>query len=250
MKQVIVTTSWDDGHKLDLRLAKLLKKYGIAGTFYIAPECREIPWALRLSGQEIKALYEDFEIGSHTMTHPVLTNVGRRECAAELAESKQFLEDLLGKQITSFCYPRGAYTKEIAAQVKQAGYHYARTVLDYDFDVPANEFEAGTSIETHRFPIPRLFRFLQDLGRFCQWRPLMMLKNFGWEKRAKTMFDKVKDNGGVFHLWGHSWVIENERGWDKLELVLKYIHGHKDVMYLTNAELSKIKGQARKGQAR
>lgn len=32
-KQIIVTTSWDDGHKLDLKLAKLLEKHEIRGTF-------------------------------------------------------------------------------------------------------------------------------------------------------------------------------------------------------------------------
>ena len=37
----IVTTSWDDGHKLDLKLAKLLKKYGVPATFYIAPNNRQ-----------------------------------------------------------------------------------------------------------------------------------------------------------------------------------------------------------------
>ena len=31
----IVTTSWDDGNKLDLKLAALLDKYGLVGTFYI-----------------------------------------------------------------------------------------------------------------------------------------------------------------------------------------------------------------------
>jgi hypothetical protein len=34
---IYVTTSWDDGHKLDMKLAVLLKKYGIKGTFYICP---------------------------------------------------------------------------------------------------------------------------------------------------------------------------------------------------------------------
>jgi len=36
MKKVIVTTSWDDGHLLDLRLAQLLQDAGLKGTFYIS----------------------------------------------------------------------------------------------------------------------------------------------------------------------------------------------------------------------
>ena len=52
------------------------------------------------------------------------------------------------------------------------------------------------------------------------------------------MFDEVLVYGGVFHLWGHSWAIENERGWDKVEAVFDYIHGHDEVLYLTNSELA------------
>ena len=35
MSKLIVTTSWDDGSRLDLKLAELLEKYGISGTFYV-----------------------------------------------------------------------------------------------------------------------------------------------------------------------------------------------------------------------
>ena len=41
MKQTYITTSWDDGHPLDLRVAELLTKYGLHGTFYIPKAARE-----------------------------------------------------------------------------------------------------------------------------------------------------------------------------------------------------------------
>jgi peptidoglycan/xylan/chitin deacetylase (PgdA/CDA1 family) len=41
MNKVTVTTSWDDGHILDVKLSELLKKYNLKGTFYIAPKNRE-----------------------------------------------------------------------------------------------------------------------------------------------------------------------------------------------------------------
>ena len=34
-EKTLATTSWVDGHKLEIRLVALLKKYGIKGTFYI-----------------------------------------------------------------------------------------------------------------------------------------------------------------------------------------------------------------------
>ena len=39
--RVIVTTSWDDGHPLDLKVADILSEFGIQGTFYVAPYNRE-----------------------------------------------------------------------------------------------------------------------------------------------------------------------------------------------------------------
>jgi hypothetical protein len=33
-----ITTSWDDGHPSDLRLADLLHKHSLRGTFYVPPE--------------------------------------------------------------------------------------------------------------------------------------------------------------------------------------------------------------------
>lgn len=243
MKRVIVTTSWDDGHILDKRLATLLKKYGIAGTFYIAPHNRELKPSMLLTKKEILNLSKDFEIGSHTMSHHVMPDLTDEECAIEIEDSKKYLEALTGTEITSFCYPRGAYTKQIARQVQQAGYLYARTVKEYDFGATKSWLEAGTSIETHRLPIPRLGPSFMEIARFCGGKPLKTLLNLSWERRAKTMFDMVRQHGGVFHLWGHSWAIENERGWKKVESVLDYIHGHTDVSYLTNAELAQIKGQ-------
>ena len=35
MKKIIITTSWDDGHRLDLKLKNLLLKYNIPATFYV-----------------------------------------------------------------------------------------------------------------------------------------------------------------------------------------------------------------------
>ena len=74
-KKLLVTTSWDDGHKLDIRLAALLKKYGIKGTFYICPQDHEFKNEDLLSTQDILTISKDFEIGGHTITHPYLTKI-------------------------------------------------------------------------------------------------------------------------------------------------------------------------------
>src|SRR5215475_6402536 len=42
------------------------------------------------------------EIGSHTLTHPILTNVGDERLRRELSDSKSRLEEILGRQVNQF----------------------------------------------------------------------------------------------------------------------------------------------------
>src|SRR5271167_749746 len=64
----IVTTSWDDGDRADLRLAEMLRSRAIRGTFYVP----NTPYAGRpaLSHADLRALSaEGFEIGAHSVSH-------------------------------------------------------------------------------------------------------------------------------------------------------------------------------------
>jgi peptidoglycan/xylan/chitin deacetylase (PgdA/CDA1 family) len=79
MRKTLVTTSWDDGHNLDLKVAALLDKSGLKGTFYISPQNRELSSASRLSDENIKLLASQHEVGAHTNTHPHLTRLDRNE---------------------------------------------------------------------------------------------------------------------------------------------------------------------------
>ena len=72
---VFVTTSWDDGHDLDHKLAGLLGHHGLRATFYVAPRNIELPRRERLRSRDLRALARDFEIGGHTLTHLRLTSL-------------------------------------------------------------------------------------------------------------------------------------------------------------------------------
>jgi len=61
------TTSWDDGHPMDNRLAELLAKYDIQGTFYIP--ATNIEGRSTLTEKDIISLSSSFEIGGHTYSH-------------------------------------------------------------------------------------------------------------------------------------------------------------------------------------
>ena len=70
------------------------------------------------------------EIGSHTVTHPVLTRVAPDRLRRELEQSRGRLEDMLGHPVTLFCYPNGAYDRTVRDAVARAGYRLAVTSDD------------------------------------------------------------------------------------------------------------------------
>jgi len=67
------------------------------------------------------------EVGSHTLTHPILTNVSDDRLRRELQESRLRLEFTLGHPVTQFCYPNGTYDDRVKQGVAEAGYRCAVT---------------------------------------------------------------------------------------------------------------------------
>jgi D-inositol-3-phosphate glycosyltransferase len=231
-KTICVTTSWDDGHKLDTRLAALLKKYGIKGTFYICPQDREFKRKELLSVQEMLAISQDFEIGGHTITHPHLTEVPILQADAEIAQSKAYLEEILQREVTAFCYPYGDYNDAVKDLVKKHGYRLARTTKRYAFALSYDLFALPTTFHTYSH-----YSDLHKILSFAQFSPATVKKFWDWENLAIALFEHTCQTGGIFHLWGHSWEIEKNNGWHKLENVLAHIAANSNVTHQTNTEI-------------
>jgi peptidoglycan/xylan/chitin deacetylase (PgdA/CDA1 family) len=228
MNRCIVTTSWDDGQQFDEKLSSLLLDYGIKGTFYIAKS-----WKDRLVDTDlIRELDKNFEIGAHTLSHAILTNVSLERAAKETEGSKEWLEKLLDHKIEVFCYPSGKYNRNIVEVVKEAGFIGARA-LEFRVTLPENPFILGVGCQaSNGSPLQRLKASLKSHGS---------LKSLiDWKTNAKMLFDCVMAHGGIFHLWGHSWEIEQNGDWTKLRDVLEYISNRRGVSYLENGQIIKL----------
>lgn len=109
-----IVLSVDDGCVSDLRIADLCQKYEIDVVFYWTVEWRSLANSKGyepLSFAEAYSIAQQFEIGSHTITHPHLTKISEEAAKVEIAESRLMLEALFNKKIAKFCPPRG-YTNE------------------------------------------------------------------------------------------------------------------------------------------
>lgn len=68
------------------------------------------------------------EIGSHTITHPVLSALSPDKQRTEIFQSKRYLEEILGCPVSSFSYPYGGKWdagEDTIEVVREAGYRLA-----------------------------------------------------------------------------------------------------------------------------
>jgi peptidoglycan/xylan/chitin deacetylase (PgdA/CDA1 family) len=76
-----------------------------------------------LSWPQLSSLVEaGWEVGSHTATHPRLTQLRDRELAEELRRSKSACEEALGQPCAAVAYPYGDVDGRVVAAAAQAGY--------------------------------------------------------------------------------------------------------------------------------
>jgi len=66
-------------------------------------------------------------IGSHTVSHPILTQLSKESVAAELSESRRWIERELGSECALIAYPNGNHDPEICRLAREAGYSLAFT---------------------------------------------------------------------------------------------------------------------------
>ncbi len=239
-----VTTSWDDGHVLDIRLSAMLDMYGLKGTFYIAPHYLENE---RLSDREIQILAERHEIGAHTIHHLHLTKLSHEEAWQEIKKSKQWVESLIGQKCHMFCYPAGQYNETIKEMVKKAGFLGARTTERFSVALPHDPFLMPTTVHVYPFPLRKTDAMHYYWGKLLQplmqnypgarrlGVPLFSMRN--WLSLAKKSFDCALEKREMFHVWGHSWEIEKYNMWQEFEEFCRYISRRNDCLYLSNSEI-------------
>jgi len=123
-----VCITFDDGTVSAYEATLELVESGASSSHFIIPDRVNRKDANSMSWAKIRELESaGVEIGSHTLTHPNLIQLGDKQLEEELTVSKQILEDKLGKPVTSFAYPYGKYDKRIIAAVANSGYSCAFT---------------------------------------------------------------------------------------------------------------------------
>jgi peptidoglycan/xylan/chitin deacetylase (PgdA/CDA1 family) len=240
-QHIIVTTSWDDGDPLDLEIARMLADRRLSGTFYIPIRGHHRYGRMDRAGM-LSLDSQGFEIGAHGVSHPNLPQCDASQLAREVETCKKRLEDDLSKEVSMFAYPNGRHNSNVIASVRRAGFVGARTTAMLARELIVDPFRMPTSLQA--FPhsqLDYLKNFISSGDFRRTWSHLTWLPRARhWVELAMHLFDLVVSSGGVWHLYGHSWEINDFKLWEELRLVLDYVSNRQGVLYLPNSGVVRL----------
>jgi peptidoglycan/xylan/chitin deacetylase (PgdA/CDA1 family) len=161
--------TFDDAYKDVLAVLPLLTELGLPTTIFVstgfadegrplavpelAADAEAHPDLLAtMTWDELRAAAEQgVEIGAHTVSHAHLTRLSDAELDRELVESKQRIEDQLGRSARLLAYPYGEHDGRVQEAVRRAGYSAAfaqwpGSSIRNPFAVPRVSFYRGESL--------------------------------------------------------------------------------------------------------
>lgn len=128
-----VVLTFDDGYTSNHSLAlPILREFGYTATVYAALEPdedtrRQVEGvdAFLTVGQMKELLAAGCEVGSHTVTHCILSELQDEAVRFELQESKRRLEQALGVPCRHLAVPRSGWSRRVRRFIEEAGYETA-----------------------------------------------------------------------------------------------------------------------------
>ena len=216
-----VTLSYDDGVRDDLKLVRIINKYGLKCTFnYTNIE--------HITKEEVldNILHNGHEIAVHGAEHRAEGVIRPIEGISDVLLCRRELENRYNLIIRGMAYPDSGISNifppsgysEIKAYLKALDIAYARTIGG-DND---------------------LFRLPED---WYAWIPTAHHSNPDMmehiEKFLKISMDGYRSTRypRLLYIWGHSYEFERNDNWELLEAICQKLSGKDEIWYATNLEI-------------
>jgi len=217
----------------------LLEKHGACGTFYVPTsnaEGRPV-----MTTPELVRLGRCNEIGGHTRDHIPLTGLPAEAAYEQIRSNKLFLEDSLGRSVPGFAYVRGANSRKTRKLVRRAGFRYARGIRSLTSYRTARPFAMPVTIQfyPHRATtyVRNFISGVPTLNRarlFCS-----AISDLPLAARCLALATACRCSGRHFHLWGHSWELDEYGLWSELDNFLSRLI-ELQPNYVTNFDMAPV----------
>ena len=239
--------SFDDGLEQDKKIIEILREYGLGATFHLNSglfgeqtyEGRignlgmiEKPYDsfdprrfhllkyaphFRIPEDEIRQVYQGFEIASHTSHHVNLLRCTKEQRTQEIITDVTALSALSNQKVTGFAYPYGAGAKKCRDALQAAGIEYARLALTKaDFRFPEDPLAMPLSC-WHISP-----------------------KTF---ERLNEFFSMEAEEDLFFLMFAHGYEFDfntRESNWDKFRRICEAVAARDDVIACSIAEALRL----------
>lgn len=221
-KKKAITFSFDDGVTQDIRAIEILDKYGLKATFNLNSGAfgqrviaNDTTKRYKINAVDLKNIYKNHEVASHTLVHPLLTNMDENGIIWQVEKDREILSELCGYEVVGMAYPGGGINNDerVAEIIKnKTGIKYARTTSNtYNFDLQDNyyRFNPTTHVTT-----PDVYKY------------------------AEKFIDLNTDEPQLFYLWCHTYEFDIACiDWAGFEKLCKMISNCSDIYYGTNKDV-------------
>lgn len=219
-KRKVLTFSYDDGNTQDIKLIRILDRYGLKGTFNVNTglflnDAAERDGEGKLTWAEAEELFTGsaHEVAVHTLTHPWIATLKSHEAIREVMEDRRNIEKHFRSLGRGMAYPFGCYTDETLEVLRLCGIAYSRTTK-----------------ATHAFRLPENWLTLHPTCHHNDPELMTLADVFLNE-------DPRWDTCSMFYVWGHTYEFDRNNNWDVIEKFAEKISGKDDVWYATNIEI-------------
>lgn len=212
-----VVLTFDDGKRNFLTvIAPSLKNLDMPATTFVVVENTEKAFYVNgssnpygwkpeddsndLSWNDVRRLMQMgmIEIGSHSMTHPVLPEISLSEAEYELKEAYRTINAKTNCKKVALAYPHGLASEEIARIAEEAGYSCGLTNTDAGNDYETNLFKLNRTIINSDDDLPLFAARLSGLtGTFNKikdfLRPLKTKAKYSKQAGVKLSQNYIKN---------------------------------------------------------
>ena len=138
------------------------------------------------------------------------------EAQDEIVSGKDYLEQLLGKEVYHFCFPGGKYNRELIKMTRR--YFGSARTADTGALIGKDSFLIRPAIHFYdRGKLSLLYNSIKNMSLVCP----AIIKNLSEDRYfdlLKKIIEDLNNYRGIHRMivWGHSWEIEQFSLWDDL----------------------------------
>lgn len=226
-KPKVLTLSYDDGSKFDIRFLEIIEKYNLKCTFNLIGSRVKKETDLSIDFIKENIVKKGHEIANHGFYHRAQDTLRPVEAICDLLDCKRYFEKEFGVIVRGMAFPDRSVNKfikpeeykKLKSYVSDLDIAYIRTTgADNDNFLLPEDWHNWFATAHHDNP-----KIMEYIDKFLN---LDLSKQYIANRYPR-----------LFTLWGHSFEFEHKNNWQHLKKICQKLSNNEDVWYATNIDI-------------